>query len=255
MARTSQAKGREMARAVNPKVAKRAVGRNRAGQAPAAVDPDESRLPEAGPVATETPIAVAEPSAAAAELEPAAATTPESQPASEAAAASGHEVSVPGSSASGPGAAGPERGIEATGDSAAETALDDLGAPPAAGGPAGEAARADAQAPEPEPAAAAAPLAAAGGPPDLAAMLGAGRMLVEGTLRARSQMIGFGCRQAGHGLAAGRAVLTSASVPQALALQARYVGQAFDDALGQTLELSRLSADLIRAGLQSLRPR
>ena len=83
-------------------------------------------------------------------------------------------------------------------------------------------------------------------------MLGASRTLVEGTLRVHSQMIGFTCRQAEHGLAVGRAMLTSGSLPAALALQAKYLGQAFDDALAQTLELSRLSTDLMRAGLQSL---
>ena len=96
------------------------------------------------------------------------------------------------------------------------------------------------------------PPESAGRAPDPAAMLGASRTLVEGTLRAQGQMIGFTCRQAEHGLAVGRAMLTSGSLPAALALQARYFGQAFDDALAQTLELSRLSTELMRAGLQSL---
>ena len=96
------------------------------------------------------------------------------------------------------------------------------------------------------------PPGSAGRAPDPAAILGASRALVEGTLRAQGQMVGFSCRQAEHGLAVGRAMLTSGSLAAALALQARYFGQAFDDALAQTRELSRLSSELLRAGLQSL---
>jgi hypothetical protein len=95
------------------------------------------------------------------------------------------------------------------------------------------------------------PLAA----PDLAAMFLAHRTLIEGSLRVRGQMVGFACRQAEHGLAVGRALLASGSLPEALALQAKYLGQAVDDALAQSLELSRLSSNVVRAGLDSLRPR
>jgi hypothetical protein len=95
------------------------------------------------------------------------------------------------------------------------------------------------------------PLAA----PDLAAMFLAHRTLVEGSIRVRTQMIGFSCRQAEHGLAVSRALLASGSLPEAMSLQAKYLGQAVDDALAQTLELSRLSSDVLRTGLESLRQR
>jgi Phasin protein len=101
----------------------------------------------------------------------------------------------------------------------------------------------------PPPARAAAPA------PDLTAMFQAGRALVEGSIRVRSQMLGFGCRQAEHGFALGRAMLAGGSLPEVLALQAKYVGRAVDDALAHTLELSRLSTDVVRAGLESFRPR
>jgi hypothetical protein len=93
------------------------------------------------------------------------------------------------------------------------------------------------------------------GQPDPTAMFRAGRILVDGSVRVRSQMIGFGYRQAEHGLAFGRAMLAGGSLPEVLALQARYLGGAVDDALAQTLELSRLSTDVVCAGLESLRPR
>ncbi len=68
-------------------------------------------------------------------------------------------------------------------------------------------------------------------------------------------MIGFGCRQAEHGLAVGRALLAGGSLPEVLALQAEYLRGTVDEALAQTLELGRLSSDVVRAGLESLRPR
>lgn len=148
-----------------------------------------------------------------------------------------------------------------------------VGAPPSAPEPVAE--RTDHPKPEPRPVAAAAadegrtiapvvepeaepgaheipsrPLAV----PDLTVMLGAGRTLVEGALLARGQMIGFTYRQAEQSLAASRAMFASGSLPEALALQTKYLGRALDDALTQTLELSRLSTDLVRAGLQALRP-
>ena len=86
-------------------------------------------------------------------------------------------------------------------------------------------------------------------------MVQAGCTLVEGSIRVRSQMIGFGRRQAEHGFAFGRAMLAGGSLPEVLALQAEYLGRAVDEALAQSLELSRLSTAVVRAGLESLRPR
>ncbi len=110
-------------------------------------------------------------------------------------------------------------------------------------------------APQPAAAAPEAEPAPGGRAPDLAPIFQASRTLVEGSLRVPGQMVGIGCRQAEHGLAVGRALLAGGSLPAVLALQASYLGRAVDDALAQTLELSRLSAEVVRAGLESLRQR
>ena len=96
-----------------------------------------------------------------------------------------------------------------------------------------------------------APARLPGQTPDLTAMVRASCALVEGSMRVRSQMIGFGYRQAEHGFAVGRAVLAGGWLPAVLSLNAEYLGRAVDDAL----ELSRVSTDVVRAGLESLRPR
>jgi hypothetical protein len=86
-------------------------------------------------------------------------------------------------------------------------------------------------------------------------MLRASQSLIAGSIRVRSQLIEFSCSQAEHGFAFGRALLAGASLPKVWALQAQYLGRAVDDALARTLEFSRLSTDVVRAGLGSLRPR
>jgi hypothetical protein len=96
---------------------------------------------------------------------------------------------------------------------------------------------------------------ATGQAPDLSAMLRASHSVIAGSIRVRSQLVEFSCRQAEHGFAFGRALLAGGSLPTVWALQARYLARAFDDALAHTLEVSRLSTDVVRAGLESLRPR
>jgi hypothetical protein len=96
---------------------------------------------------------------------------------------------------------------------------------------------------------------ATGQAPDLSAMLRASHSVIAGSIRVRSQLVEFSCRQAEHGFAFGRALLAGGSLPTVWALQARYLGRAFDDALAHMLEVSRLSTDVVRAGLESLRPR
>jgi hypothetical protein len=221
MARTSRAKDDGAARPVEPKPSvKRAPPPRRAK--PIAAAPEAAQPPAAEPVAP------ADPATTAAPLE-----SPESSvPAARA------EISAPPASEPEPVA---DRAAPET-QHPVETAADDAGTPAAVGKPE-PAPHVDAILPR--------PLAA----PDPTAMFRAGRTLVEGSIRVRSQMIGFGCRQAEHGLAVGRAMLASGSLQAALALQAEYLGQAVDDALAQTLELSRLSSDVVRAGLESLRPR
>jgi hypothetical protein len=100
----------------------------------------------------------------------------------------------------------------------------------------------------PEPGAAAAELALAN-----AAMPWPSRSLVEGSVRIRSEMIAFTWQQAEHGLAVGRAVLASRSLPEIVALQTAYLGDTLERTLAHTLELARLSADMLRAGLQAPR--
>jgi len=220
MARTSRAKDDQAARAVKPKAPAKQAPRSRQAK-PTAAGPEPVRPPAAEPVAAATP------EAAALALE-----SPESS-----ALAARAEIDAPPSE--------PEpvaERFEPELPRPVETAADDAETPTAAA-EAEPVLELDAILPRPLPAA------------DLAAMVRASRTLVEGSIRVRSQMIGFGCRQAEHGLAVGRAMLASGSLPAALALQAEYLGQAVDDALAQTLELSRLSSDVVRAGLESLRPR
>jgi hypothetical protein len=93
----------------------------------------------------------------------------------------------------------------------------------------------------PEPVAAAAELALASWPSS---------SLVEGSVRIRSEMIAFTWRQTEHGLALGRAILASRSLPELLALQTAYLGETLERTLAHSLELARLSTDLLRAGVQ-----
>ena len=97
----------------------------------------------------------------------------------------------------------------------------------------------------PEPVAAAAELALAS-----AALPWPGRSLVESNIRIRSEMIAFTWRQTEQGVALGRAMLASRSLPELFALQTAYFGETLERTLTHTLELARLSTDLLRAGLQ-----
>ncbi len=236
MARTSQAKGGEAARGQQPRASvKRAAARGKANQVAAAVTRVELPPPaEAEPVATAQPDVVA-----------AAAARPKSPPTPEAAAPTGGEAAGSPPAEPEPVVDDPEPAAEIAADEA-RVAATVVESQPVLETPVLETPVPATPVPETQP------LGTAGHVPDPAAMLGAGHSLVEGTLRAHGQMIGFTCRQAEHGLAVGRAMLTSGSLPAALALQAEYVGRAFDDALAQTLELSRLSTDLMRASLRSL---
>jgi hypothetical protein len=100
----------------------------------------------------------------------------------------------------------------------------------------------------PEPVAAAAELALVN-----AAMVWPSRSLVEGGIRIRSEMIAFTWQQTEHGLALGRAVVASRSLPEILALQTAYLGETLERTLAHTLELARLSTDMLRTGLQAPR--
>jgi Phasin protein len=97
----------------------------------------------------------------------------------------------------------------------------------------------------PEPLAAAAELALAS-----AAMPWPSSSLVEGSVRIRSEMIAFTWRQTEHGLALGRALLASRSLPELLALQTAYLSETLERTLAHSLELARLSTDMLRAGVQ-----
>jgi Phasin protein len=80
-----------------------------------------------------------------------------------------------------------------------------------------------------------------------------GHSLVEASMRIRGEMIAFTWRQTEHGLALGRAILASRSLPELLALQTTYLGETLERTLAHTLELTRLSSDMLRAGLQAPR--
>jgi len=97
----------------------------------------------------------------------------------------------------------------------------------------------------PEPLAAAAELALAG-----AAMPWPSSSLVEGSVRIRSEMIAFTWRETEHGFALGRALLASRSLPELLALQTAYLSETLERTLAHSLELARLSTDMLRAGVQ-----
>jgi hypothetical protein len=81
------------------------------------------------------------------------------------------------------------------------------------------------------------------------------RHLVEGTIDLQGRMVAFAWRQTEAGLAAGRAMLASRSLPEMMALQRTFVGRSVEDALAHTLELTRLSAELMRTGLSAGRAR
>ena len=100
----------------------------------------------------------------------------------------------------------------------------------------------------PEPAA-----TAAGRAPATAAISWPGGGLVEGSIRIRSEMIAFTWRQTEHGHALGRALLASRSLPEILALQTAYLGETLERTVAHSLELARLSTDLLRAGVPSPR--
>lgn len=97
----------------------------------------------------------------------------------------------------------------------------------------------------PEPSAAAAGLS-----PASAAMPWPSSSLVEGSVRIRSEMIAFTWRQTEHGLALGRALLASRSLPELLALQTAYLSETLERTLTHGLELARLSTDMLRPGVQ-----
>lgn len=99
-----------------------------------------------------------------------------------------------------------------------------------------------------EPVAAAAGLALA-----TAAMSWPGNSLVEGSIRIRSEMIAFTWRETEHGLALGRALLASRSLPEILALQTAYLGETLERTVAHSLELARLSTDVLRAGVPAPR--
>ena len=98
----------------------------------------------------------------------------------------------------------------------------------------------------PQPVAAATDLALAS-----AAMPWPSSSLVEGSVRIRSEMIAFTWRQIEHGLALGRALLASRSLPELLALQTAYLSETLERTLAHSLELARLSTDVLRAGVQA----
>jgi Phasin protein len=100
----------------------------------------------------------------------------------------------------------------------------------------------------PEPVAAAAEQALA-----TAAMPWPSRNFVEGSSRIRSEIIDFTWRETEHAFALGSAILATRSVPELLALQTEYLGETLDRTLAHTLELARLSSDMLRAGLPPLR--
>jgi len=77
------------------------------------------------------------------------------------------------------------------------------------------------------------------------------RSLVEGTIDLHGLMVAFACRQTEFGLAAGRAMLASRSLPEVVSLQSAFVGRSVENALAHTLELTRLSAEMLRQGLRS----
>ena len=89
---------------------------------------------------------------------------------------------------------------------------------------------------------------ASAAPPARAAISGSGG-LVEGTMRLHGELLAFGWRQTEQGLAVGRAMLASRSLPEILALQSAWLGNAFGAALSHGLELSRLAGDMMRSGL------
>ena len=115
---------------------------------------------------------------------------------------------------------------------------------PAAGAKAASTPPGDA-APAPEPARAAMEVGAA------AAALAPRRSLVEGTIDMHRQMVAFACRQTEFGLAAGCAMLASRSLPEIVSLQSAFVGRSVENALANTLELTRLSAEILRRGRRS----
>jgi hypothetical protein len=67
----------------------------------------------------------------------------------------------------------------------------------------------------------------------------------------QGQMVAFACRQTEVGLAAGRAMLASRSLPEIVSVQSAFVGRSVENALAHTLELTRLSAEILRKGLRS----
>ena len=96
----------------------------------------------------------------------------------------------------------------------------------------------------PEPLAVAAELGFA-----TAALPWPGRGLIEGGIRIRSEAIAFTWRETEHAFAHGSAILATHSLPEFLALQTAYVGETLERTLAHTLELARLSSDMLRAGL------
>ena len=69
------------------------------------------------------------------------------------------------------------------------------------------------------------------------------------------RMVAFARRQTECGLAAGQAMLASRSLPEIVSLQSRFVGRSVENALAHTLELTRLSAEMLRQGMRLGRPR
>jgi len=85
------------------------------------------------------------------------------------------------------------------------------------------------------------------------AALAPGRNLVEGTIDMHGRMVAFACRQTEFGLATGRALLASRSLPEMVSLQSAFVGRSVENVVAHTLELTRLSAEILREGLRAPR--
>ena len=85
------------------------------------------------------------------------------------------------------------------------------------------------------------------------AALAPGRHLVEGTIDMHGRMVAFACRQTEFGLATGRALLASRSLPEMVSLQSAFVGRSVENVVAHTLDLTRLSAEILREGLRAPR--
>ena len=85
--------------------------------------------------------------------------------------------------------------------------------------------------------------------PRVATMPRPSRSAIAAGMRLSGETIAFTWREAEHGLAAGRALMACRSPAELLALQAAYVGATLERTRAHSLELARLSSELLRAGL------